>query len=185
MLRINFMVVVTRESKKIYAGKVFSVRQDRVYLPNGHEAHLDIVDHNGAVVIVPVDDHGNIWFVRQYRHAAGEVLLELPAGTLEINESPEASAHREIREEIGMAAGKMNKIGEFYIAPGYSTEYLHIYIAEDLSPDPLPVDDDEMITIERIASDTAYQLAEKGKIRDAKTLAALLLARSEINKLIN
>jgi len=175
------MQIVTYESKKIYTGKVFNVRQDRIRLSNGHEACLDIVEHNGAVVIVPVDKDEKIWFVRQYRHASGEVLLELPAGTLEGNESPETSAHREIREEIGMAAGKMLKIGEFYNAPGYSTEYLYVYLAENLTPDPLPVDDDEMITVERIATEIAFQLAENGKIRDAKTLAALLLFRPLIN----
>lgn len=179
------MKIVTYESKKIYKGKVFSVRQDRVRLPNGHEACLDIVEHNGAVVIVPVGEDGKMWFVRQYRHASGEVLLELPAGTLEGNESPETSARREIREEIGMAAEKMLKIGEFYNAPGYSNEYLYVYLARNLTPDPLPVDDDEIITVEQIETEIAFQLAEKGKIRDAKTLAALLLVRPLINNLGN
>jgi ADP-ribose pyrophosphatase len=164
-------------SKKIYSGKVFSVRQDRVRLPAGQIIELDIIEHNGAVVIMPVDEDGMVWFIRQYRHAAGEVLLELPAGTLEKDELAEASAAREVREETGMAAGNLVKIGEFYIAPGYSTEYLYIYLAKNLTPDPLPADIDEFISVERISIQEAYQLAEKGKIRDAKTLAALLLAR--------
>jgi ADP-ribose pyrophosphatase len=84
--------------------------------------------------MVPVDAQGNLWFVRQYRHAAGKWLLELPAGTLEDGEDIESCAHRELREEIGMAAGKVQKIGEFYIAPGYSTEFLHIYSENPSSP---------------------------------------------------
>jgi ADP-ribose pyrophosphatase len=119
-----------------------------------------------------------LWFVRQYRHAVARELLELPAGTLEAGEDIEACARREIREEIGMSAGKLQKIGEFYPAPGYSTECLYIYLASDLHPDPLPGDDDEFIQVERIPADQVITLAEGGSILDAKTLAALLLARA-------
>ncbi len=165
------------DSETVFRGRVFEVRQDRVRLPDGRIMKLDIVAHPVAVVIVPVDAEGNIWFIRQYRHAAGSVLLELPAGVAEANEPPEFSAGRETREEIGMSAGQLKKIGEFYIAPGYTTEYLYIYLATDLTPAPLPPDDDEFITVERIPIPRAYQLAEQGEIYDAKTLAALLLAR--------
>lgn len=165
------------KSTTIYNGRVFNLRQDQVRLPNGHVTHLDIVEHPGAVVMVPVDDQGNLWLVRQYRHAAGKWLLEFPAGTLEAGEDIESCAHRELREEIGMAAGKVQKIGEFYIAPGYSTEFLHIYLASDLSPAPLPGDDDEFIQVEALTIDQAYALAGQGSIPDAKTLAALFLAR--------
>jgi len=160
----------------IYQGRVFSVRQDLVRLPNGHTTKLDIVEHPGAVVLVPVEDD-HLWFVRQYRHAAGEALLELPAGTTEKGEDLIACAHRELREEIGMSAREVSKIGEFFIAPGYSTEFLHIYLASGLRPDPLPGDDDEFIQVERIPVAQAYHLAESGQVRDAKTLAALVLAR--------
>ena len=165
------------KSKNIYSGRVFSLKQDLVSLPNGHEVLLDIITHNGAVVIVPIDELGHIWFVKQYRHATGEILLELPAGTLEEGESPESCLLREIREEIGMATSKIRKIGEFFIAPGYSTEYLHIFLAENLTSSPLQGDLDEMITIEKIPIPSAYLLAENGQIRDAKTLAALLLVK--------
>lgn len=127
-------------SEKIYHGRVFNVRCDQVSLPNGKSVELDIVEHPGAVVLVPVDDQGNLWFVRQYRHAAQVELLELPAGSLEPDELPEACALREVREEIGMAAGHIEKIGDFYMAPGYSTEFLHIYLATDLRPAPLTAD---------------------------------------------
>lgn len=165
------------KSTKIYSGRVFNLRQDQVRLPNGRVTNLDIVEHPGAVVLIPVDAQSKLWFVRQYRHAARKWLLEFPAGTLEAGEDIETCAHRELREEIGMAAGKIQKIGEFYIAPGYSTEFLHIYLASDLHPAPLPGDEDEFIQVESLTIDQAYALAGQGSIPDAKTLAALLLAR--------
>ena len=171
------MDLKTIRSEKIFHGKIFDLRQDEVRLPNGKTIALDIVDHGGAVTMIPVDEHGQIWFVRQYRHAAGKVLLELPAGTMEAGETPEASAHREIREEIGMAARELKELGGFFLAPGYSTEFLHIYLAQGLYEAPLEQDEDEMIEIEKLSIDQAYQLAESCQISDAKTLASLLLAR--------
>jgi ADP-ribose pyrophosphatase len=167
-------------STTIYHGRVFDVRQEQLRLPTGRVVQLDIVAHPGAVVLVPVDNEGNLLFVRQYRHAAGKLILELPAGTTETGEDLVSCAHRELREETGMAAGSLKKIGEFYIAPGYSTEYLYIYLANNLHPAPLPGDDDEFIQIERIPVDQAFTLAEQGSIIDAKTLAALLLARQHL-----
>ncbi len=164
--------------KPIHQGRIFNLRQDEVRLPNGMVTHLDIVEHPGAVVLVPIDKERNLWFVSQYRHAAGEVLLEFPAGTTEAGEDLEICAHRELREEIGMSAGTLLKIGGFFLAPGYSTEFLHIYLATDLSPDPLPGDEDEFIQTQRLPISQAFDLAETGQIRDAKTLASLLLARS-------
>ena len=170
----------TNDRKLVYQGRVFSIRQDEVQLPNGRLTHLDIVEHPGAVVIVPLDNEQNLWFVSQYRHAASEVLLEFPAGTTEPGEELELCAHRELREEVGMAAGKLSKIGEFFLAPGYSTEFLHIYLATDLSADPLPGDEDEFIQTQRLPIAQAYALADTGQIRDAKTLATLMLARSQL-----
>jgi len=164
-------------STPVYHGRVFDVRQDQVRLPSGRVVQLDIVAHPGAVVLVPVDAEGYVWFVRQYRHAVRKELLELPAGTLEAGEDIEACARREIREEIGMSAGKLQKIGEFYPAPGYSTECLYLFLASDLHPAPLPGDDDEFIQVERFPADQVFALAEGGSILDNKTLAALLLAR--------
>jgi len=164
-------------SVTIYRGQVFAVRQEQVRLPNGRTVQLDIVAHPGAVVLVPVDEENTLWFVKQYRHAAGKVMLELPAGTIEPGEDLDVCAHRELREEIGMAAESMQKIGEFYIAPGYSTEFLTIYLATHLHPDPLPGDEDEFIQVERIPAAQALVMAESGQFRDAKTLAALILAR--------
>ncbi len=167
----------TIHSESIYQGRVFGVRKDQVELPNGKMTHLDIIDHPGAVTLIPIDEHGRIWFVRQYRYAAGGELLELPAGTLEKDESPEHSASREVREEIGMAAGKLRRIGDFFMAPGYSTEHMYVFLATDLRSEPLKRDEDEFLSIEQIPIEKVYAMADAGQIQDGKTLAALLLAR--------
>jgi len=167
--------VISREV--MYKGHAFDVRRDEVRYPNQNIAHLDIIVHPGAVTILPVDDDGKIIFARQYRHAAGKDLLELPAGTLHADEPAENCALREIREETGFAAGKLIKLGEFYLAPGYSTEYMTIYLASDLKPSPLPQDADEFITLERISVEQAYTMALQGELQDGKSLAALLMAR--------
>ena len=171
------MALETIKSEIIYQGRVFDVRQDHVRLPNGQTTNLDIVAHGGAVVLVPVDEEGNIWFLRQYRHAIGVELVELPAGTLEDGEEITEAAQRELREEIGMAAETLKKIGAFYLAPGYSTELLHIFLAKKLSPAPLPGDDDEFLQVEKKPIQEFYETAWQQQIQDAKSLAALLLAQ--------
>jgi len=160
-----------------FRGRAFDVRQDQVSLPDGNQARLDVIVHNESVVMIPLDADGLIWFIRQYRHPAQKELLELPAGVMEAGEQPEYSAGREIREEIGMAAGKLRKLGAFFLAPGYSTELMHVYLATGLNEDPLQPDRDEFIRVEKISVQEAYRLAESSQIQDAKTLAALLLAR--------
>jgi ADP-ribose pyrophosphatase len=169
------MIELIRSEKK-YEGKAFSIRQDQVRWPHGGTSKLDIVEHSGAVTILPIDSQDHVWFVRQYRHAIGDLLLELPAGTLEDGESPSSCAHREIQEEIGMAAGKLQKIGQFYLAPGYSTEFMHVYLATELYPSELPPDDDEFLKVEQIFLPEVFKMAEKMRILDAKTLASLILA---------
>lgn len=171
------MTFETIKSELKFQGRVFDVRCDHVRLPNGQTTNLDVVVHGGAVVAVPLDADGNIWFVRQYRHAAGVALLELPAGAVEEGENLVEGTGRELREEIGMSAGVIEKIGAFYLAPGYSTELLHIFLARDLSPDPLPTDEDEFLQTEKYSVSEAFRMAESGVIQDAKSLAALLLVR--------
>jgi len=168
------------ESKSIYNGRAFHIRQDKVRLPDGRTTKLDIVEHIGSVVIVPVDDQGSMYFVRQYRHAARLDMLELPAGTLEPGEEPLVCAQREVREETGMASGNIREIGGFYLAPGYSTEFMHVYLATELNHDPLEADADEFLSVEKISVAEAIRLAESGGLPDAKSLAALLLARPHL-----
>jgi ADP-ribose pyrophosphatase len=162
------------KSEIVYPGRAFTIRRDHLRTPDGHETKFDIVEHHGSVVILPVDADGSLLFVRQYRHAAGLDLLELPAGTLDEGEAPEACAGREVREETGMAAGRLEHLGGFYLAPGYSTEYMHVYLATDLRHDPLEAD--EFLSVERIPVAEALAMAMRGDIPDAKSLAAFTLA---------
>lgn len=168
------------KSDLILKGRAFAIRRDTLKTPNGAETKFDIIEHGGSVIIVPVDGDGNLLFVRQYRHAAGMDLLELPAGTLDEGEEPSACAAREIREETGFAADRMEKIGSFYLAPGYSTEYMHVFLAQSLRHDPLEADADEFLSVEKLTLAEAFQLAESGGMPDAKSLAALLLAKSHL-----
>lgn len=165
------------KSQTVYQGRAFKVRRDEVRLPGARLTHLDIVDHPGAVTLIPVDDRGRILFVRQYRYAVQEELLELPAGTLEPGETPEACALREVREETGMSAEQLIKLGEFFLAPGYSSEHMHIYLLSGLKPAPLEGDVDEFISVEPLGIDQAYDFAQRGVIRDAKSISALFLAQ--------
>jgi ADP-ribose pyrophosphatase len=178
-IKMKFQLV---KSENTYRGRAFSVRRDHLLTPAGTTVQYDIIEHIGSVSLVPVDEDGQIYFVRQYRHAAQLDLLELPAGTLEPGEPPEEAAAREIREEIGMAAKSIVEIGSFYLAPGYSTELMHVFLATGLSSDPLEPDADEYLSVERIPIAAAFQLAESGQLLDAKSLAALFLAKSFLSR---
>lgn len=174
----------TVKSEVVYQGRVFQVRREQVRLQNGNLTTLDIVDHPGAVTLLPLDGQGRLWLVRQYRHPASQELLELPAGAMEEGELPEACAFREVREEIGMSAGRLKKIGEFFLAPGYSTEYMYVYLATELRPDPLEADEDEFLSVEALPVAQVYRLAESGSIQDSKSLAALFLARPHFERFL-
>jgi len=171
------MSYTTLASEEGFHGRAFSVRVDTVRRPDGASMRVEVVDHPQAITLLPIDREGNIWFVRQYRHSCGKVMLELPAGTLEPDETPEACAVRECREEIGMAPGRLDRLGGFYLAPGYSTEYLHLYRVSALTPAPLDPDADEDLQIEKVPLTDLAQLVESGMLEDAKSLAGLLLAR--------
>lgn len=159
-----------------FSGRLLTVRIDRLQMEDGREAALEILEHAGSVVMVPVDDDGGIWFVRQYRHAAGREILELPAGTLNPQEDPTVCAGRELREEIGMRADRLTRIGGFFLAPGYATEYMHVFLAEGLHPDRLPGDEDEVLFPEKLSQAAASGMLEGGAFEDAKTVAALAMA---------
>jgi ADP-ribose pyrophosphatase len=165
------------KSEPLFKGRAFGIRRDYVSTPDGRETKFDIVEHGGSVVILPVDENRNLILVRQYRHAAGKELLELPAGTREGDEPFEHCAAREIREETGFAAGRLERVGHFYLAPGYSTEFMVVFVATDLVHDPLKPDEDEFLQIEKIPLRRLFELIEMGELPDAKSLAALLLAR--------
>ncbi|MCQ3938794.1 MAG: ADP-ribose pyrophosphatase [Chloroflexi bacterium] len=169
-------------SEILLKGRAFTIRRDYLKTPDGRETKFDIVEHGGSVIILPVDGEGNLLFVRQYRHAAGMDLLELPAGTRDGDEPFEECAAREIREETGMEAGTLKYVGSFYLAPGYSTEYMGVFLATDLKHNPLEADDDEFLSLEKIPVKEALAMAERGEVPDAKSLAALLMARPYLEK---
>ena len=173
------------KSETILQGRAFKIRRDTLNTPDGLETKLEIIEHGGSVVILPIDNEGNILFVRQYRHATGQDLLELPAGTRNGTEPYEECAARETREETGMESGSLEKIGEFYLAPGYSTELMAAFLATDLKHNPLDPDEDEILSIEKISVKKAFEMALSGKLPDAKSLAALLLAKSHLEKYLD
>jgi len=170
------------KSEVLMKGRAFTIRRDYLKTPDDRETKFDIIEHSGSVVIIPVDENGKVLLVRQYRHATGGDLLELPAGTLDEDEDPDVCAAREIREETGMAASKMTRLGDFYLAPGYSTEFMVVYLATGLSNNPLDADDDEFLSVESIPVAEVIQMAERGEIPDAKSLAALFLAKPSLQK---
>lgn len=170
------------KSEILMKGRAFSIRRDHLKTPDGRETKFEIIEHGGSVVIIPVDANGNMLLVRQYRHATGQDLLELPAGTLDGDEDPKVCAAREIREETGMQAGTLTKLGDFYLVPGYSTEFMHVFLATGLRHNPLDADDDEFLSIESIPVAEVIQMADRGEIPDAKSLAALFLAKSSLEK---
>ncbi|HYG60290.1 MAG TPA: NUDIX hydrolase [Symbiobacteriaceae bacterium] len=162
------------KTQEIYQGHVIKVRKDTVRTAEGKEFDRDVVEHPGAVVVVAVDQ-GELLFVQQYRYAAGESLLELVAGTREPGEDPAVTAGRELQEEAGFKADRITKLAEFYSAPGFCSELLHLYLAEDLTPSKLEGDEDEEIGVVRLTLAEAVKMALSGQMRDAKTLAGVLL----------
>ncbi|HUS17004.1 MAG TPA: NUDIX hydrolase [Chloroflexia bacterium] len=163
-----------------FQGPAFEVRVEEVELRPGKATRLDVIQHADAVTILPLDDDGNVWFVRQYRHPARQYLLELPAGTLDPGEDPAPAANRELQEEISMRAASLEELAAFYLAPGYSTELMHVYIATGLTASQLDQDEDEVITIEKVPAAQAAGLAVDGTLRDAKSIAAVLAAARKL-----
>jgi ADP-ribose pyrophosphatase len=154
----------------------FDVQEVTIKKPDG-EYTRTIVKHPGAVVIVAIDENGKLILERQWRYAAGKIILELPAGTLDKDEDPQDCAQRELQEETGYKAAKIRKIGGFYSAPGFCSEYLSLFLAEDLQPSPLPPDAHEDIETVRLTLDEAVELIKNGTIYDAKTIAGILQYR--------
>jgi len=169
-------------SEILLQGRVFKIRRDTLKTPDGRETKYEIIEHGGSVVIVPVDREGNVLFVRQYRHAAGADLLELPAGTRDGNEPYEECAAREIREETGMEAGKLQRVGDFYLAPGYSSEFMAVFLATNLEHNPLKADEDEFLQVEKYPVKDVDDMFQRGEAPDAKSLAAWLLAKPHIQE---
>ena len=163
-------------SETIFSGQIIEVKIDHVVLPNGNEVTREIVAHAPAVVIVPIDLQGDLILVSQYRYAVGMKMLEFPAGGLDKGETPEACAQRELREETGLASARLLSLGGFWSAPGFLTEYLHVFLALDLYNSKLEPDADELITTSKFPLDDVKSMIANGEIQDSKSIAALYLA---------
>ncbi len=164
-----------------YRGRLFNVSLDTIEMDGGVIAHRETIRHPGAVCMVPVDDNGNLLLVTQYRHAAGRRLLEIPAGTLEPGEQPLTAVSRELQEEIGHRPGRIEPLGGFFVAPGYTTEYIHLYVCSQLEPARLAADDDEDIEVEIRTPAEALAAIESGEICDAKSVIGILRWQRSLN----
>ena len=163
-------------SRQVFDGVVVKLFVDEVELPNGEKSVREIVRHPGAVCVVPVDNDGNVIMVRQYRYAFSQVLLEIPAGKLEKDEEPLPAAMRELEEETGTVAGKMEYLGELYTTVAIFDEKIHMYLATDLTYKDAHPDQDEFLEVEKVPLDTLVKMVMDGEIKDSKTQVAILKA---------
>ena len=162
-------------SEQVFTGRVFHVTRDRVRLPHGVETTLDVVRHRGSVVLMPMTDTGAVMLVRQYRHAIGQHVWELPAGSLEVDEAPESAALRECHEEIGLQATHAELVASLYPSPGYTTEVMHFYRLTGLHDPAVAAvqDEDEHLEPRAFTVDELKTAIARGQITDMKTVAAL------------
>jgi ADP-ribose pyrophosphatase len=163
----------------------FRIQIDRemVTLPNGRSVELDVVHHPGASAVVPFVSDAEVLLIRQYRHAVGGYILEVPAGKLDPGDTPDACAHRELEEEAGMRAGRMVKLGSVLTTPGFTDEVIHLYAAFDLTDVGTRHEADEVIEVLQVSLDEALDLVWRGELRDGKSALALLHAARHVGHL--
>jgi len=164
----------TLASKLIFDGRAVRLRVDTVRVPGGRETTREIVEHDDAVAIIAIDADDNVLLVNQFRKPLEKELLEVPAGGIDSGEDAEAAVRRELQEETGYLPGKLERLGGFYSAPGYCTEYLHLYLATELTPSRLYAEDTENIEVVRVPVSQVPALIASGRICDAKSIAGLL-----------
>ena len=167
------------DSQSIYRGRIFEVTVDTV--SEGEQTYArEVVHHPGSAVIVPVFDDGTIALVRQYRHPAVRYLLEAPAGTLRRGEAPEEGAKRELEEELGVVSGRLEKLSEFFVSPGFCEEKMWVYLATELTETKQQLDEDEILAVVRIPFSQALSMITTGEIEDAKTIIGVMLAAPRV-----
>lgn len=163
------------ETRRLYDGKVLALDLDQVEEPGGVRAAREVVRHKGSVACLPVHEDGRVVLVRQYRHTVSAYVWELPAGRLDAQESPEAGARRELEEEVGLRAGRLEKLVEFWTTPGFCDEAMHVYRATELRQVPARPEPDERIEVLTTSFAEARKMIDRGDVREGKTLVALLL----------
>ncbi len=164
----------TLHTQRLYDGRIIKLDLRDIRLPDGKEAKREIIVHPGAVAIVAFDSDQNVLLVRQFRSAAQKTLVEIPAGTLNPGEDPQACAERELQEETGYRPGKLEALGGIYSAPGYTSEFIHLFYAANLSESWLAHDDDEFIEVDHVPLTQALAMIESGEIADGKSVAGLM-----------
>jgi ADP-ribose pyrophosphatase len=172
-LRSNGFREKVLSSTMPYSGRAVKLRLDRVRLPSGRETSREIIEHPGSVGILPLLTGNRVLLIRQYRHAVGGTIWEIPAGTMEPGETPMECARRELEEETGYIAKSLKPFFECYAAPGYSMELMRVFLARGLKPTEQRPEEDEIISVEPMGSERAYRMIRSGQIRDAKTICAL------------
>jgi ADP-ribose diphosphatase len=160
-------------TKNIYHGKIITVNIDTVMLPNGITVDLEMVRHPGAAAVVPLKEDGTVILIRQFRHAAGGFIYEIPAGKLHPGEDPKACAARELEEEIGYKAGRLELLSSIFTAPGFTDEVIHIYKATGMTKGRQHLDRDEVLEVVEMPLQEAIDMIRAGTIRDAKTMVGL------------
>jgi len=173
-MRSGRPVEETLSSQLLYDGRAVKLRVDSVRLSNGRQTTREIVEHNDCVAVVVIDENNNVMLVKQFRKAVEKELLEIPAGGIDAGEGPEEAVSRELREEIGYLPRKVQRLGGFYSAPGYCSEYLYLYLATELVPSQLIAEDTEEINIVRVPLEEIPGLIASGHICDAKSIVGLL-----------
>lgn len=171
----------TISSQRIFQGRVVTLRVDTVALPDGRTSTREVVEHSQSVTILPVDDRGNVLLERQYRRAVDAWMVEAPAGGMNPGEDPEQAARRELKEETGYDARKLEHLVSFYVSPGFCTELMHVFLATGLVAGQTALEDDEYIQVETVPLAQALEMVQRGEIQDGKTVTALLLAEKRLN----
>lgn len=164
----------------IYKGRVVDLMLERADLPNGRSVELEIIRHPGAAAVVPLQEDGRVVVIRQYRHAVGGMIYEIPAGRLERDEDPLDCARRELAEEVGQRAERWERLGSIWTTPGFTDEKIHIFLARGLRPVAQALEQDEVIEVEEHPLKELIEMIRRGEIMDGKTICGLMLAYFQI-----